>query len=91
MGTTISFALTIPNLARAEDSITTGSLAILPTSTASEAFERRITSISDDIRWYWRAEAINWARLLCITVEQIPSAARRIIPKITREGIGANR
>lgn len=91
IGTTISLALTIPNLARAEDSITVGSLAILPISAANEAFERRMKSISDDICWYWRPEAVNWVRLRWITVEQIPRAARRIIPKMTREGISANR
>ena len=49
MGITISFALTMPNLALADDSITAGSLVIREISLTSEAFERRMTSISADI------------------------------------------
>jgi hypothetical protein len=52
MGTTTSFGLTIPNLARADDSITDGSLDIFVISVWRDSFERRIESTSDAIRWY---------------------------------------
>lgn len=50
IGTTMSFALTIPNLDRAEASIDAGSLFIRAISTPSAAFARRILSTSVAMR-----------------------------------------
>jgi hypothetical protein len=86
----MSLGLTMLNLERATDSIIPGSLVILWISTSSEEFSRRKVSISDAVRWYWSEDALNSARDRSITVAQIPSAAKRIIPKTIREGISSS-
>lgn len=86
-GTTISFARTMFRRLRAAASIVRGSVRSFSISNRNDWFALRKPSTSLCIRTYCSDASDILVRVRIVTATQMANVARRIIPKITHDGI----